>query len=410
MKKILLQIFAILIVCPGVAQVKIFPGGSTSIGSLSTPATSFKLHVRGNSVFTDSVFTGNSAAFIRGHNANSAADTPDYTWWGNDQTGFFHPDRDIIGFSTGATERMRLTEMGNLLIGGFYDGGYRTAITSDEDLSALSTATTFSFDNGYAHASYVNRERTKNWVVVYNDSERFFVYGNGNVWSYSNYYYSDSVLKENIVPLSSALSKILLLRGVQYNFKAEVLANPQDSTTVISPTPPPLQLGLIAEEIANVLPEVVATNDKGIMGINYTAIVPVLIEAIKEQQLAIDSLKIQLQDCCNKSVLPGGSGNRIIQGTIPPENSSIKTARLDQNTPNPFHLQTKISYYLPETTSDARLIVFDMQGILKRSFELTTKGESSLIINGGEFPPGMYLYSLLVDGNEINTYRMILTK
>lgn len=188
------------------------------------------------------------------------------------------------------------------------------------------------------------------------------------------------------------------------------MASPQDSTTVISPMPPPLQLGLIAEETANVLPEVVATNDKGIMGINYSAIIPVLIEAMKEQQLAIDSLKIQLQECCNKSVLSGGSGNRITQSTTPAENTSIKTARLDQNTPNPFNLQTKINYYLPENTSDARLLVFDMQGTLKRSFELTAKGESSLTINGGEFSPGMYLYSLLVDGVEINTYRMILTK
>lgn len=123
MRAITITIIFLVLIFKVSGQVKIFPGGSTSIGSLSTPASSFKLHVRGNSVFTDSVFTGNSAAFIRGQNANSAADTPDYTWWGNDQTGFFHPDRDIIGFSTGATERMRLTEMGNLLIGGFYDGG-----------------------------------------------------------------------------------------------------------------------------------------------------------------------------------------------------------------------------------------------------------------------------------------------
>lgn len=304
---------------------------------------------------------------------------------------------------------MRITNLGNLLIGGFYDGGYRTAITADEDLSALSTATTFSFDNGYAHASYVNREKSKNWVVVYNDIERFFVYGNGNVWSYSNYYYSDSVLKENIAPLSNALSKLLLLRGVQYNFKLEALSNPQDSTTVISSTPSPLQLGLIAEETANVLPEVVATNDKGIMGINYTAIIPVLIEAVKEQQLEIDSLKSQLQQCCQKSSSSGSTGNRINQ-ILSPKNNEIIAARLDQNTPNPFNLQTKIRFYIPDRTIDARLLLFDMQGGFKQGYDLTVRGESSLTINGGEFPPGMYLYSLLVDGVEVNTYRMILTK
>lgn len=80
MKKILLLSIYILLNLHGNSQVKIFPGGATSIGSLSSPSSGFKLHVRGNSVFTDSLFSGISAAFIRGLNEYSAADLPDYTW------------------------------------------------------------------------------------------------------------------------------------------------------------------------------------------------------------------------------------------------------------------------------------------------------------------------------------------
>ena len=48
--------------------------------------------------------------------STSGATTPSYTWWGNDQTGMYRPDNNIIGFSTNGNERMTISDAGvNLL-------------------------------------------------------------------------------------------------------------------------------------------------------------------------------------------------------------------------------------------------------------------------------------------------------
>jgi hypothetical protein len=83
--------------------------------------------------------------------------------------------------------------------------------------------------------------------------------------------------------------------------------------------------------------------------------------------------------------------------------------RLDQNKPNPFNSDTKIGFYIPENAQSKTLIIFDMQGKLLKQYKINENGESYLKITGSEFKAGMYLYTLLIDGKEIDTKRMILT-
>ena len=54
------------------------------------------------------------------------------------------------------------------------------------------------------------------------------------------------------------------------------------------------EVGVIAQEVEEVIPDVVSTNDQGIKSVKYGNLVGVLIEAIKEQQAQIDELKAQL--------------------------------------------------------------------------------------------------------------------
>ena len=53
-------------------------------------------------------------------------------------------------------------------------------------------------------------------------------------------------------------------------------------------------VGIIAQEIEQVLPEIVIERDNGYKAVRYEKIVPLLIEAIKEQQLQIEELKSKL--------------------------------------------------------------------------------------------------------------------
>ncbi len=94
---------------------------------------------------------------------------------------------------------------------------------------------------------------------------------------------SDRRLKMNIKDLNYGLHEILALRPVLYNWK--------DPTQT-----PSKQIGLIAQETKKIIPEVVSGNEKnGKLSINYTELLPVLINAIKEQQKEIDELKSKIK-------------------------------------------------------------------------------------------------------------------
>ena len=58
--------------------------------------------------------------------------------------------------------------------------------------------------------------------------------------------------------------------------------------------------------------------------------------------------------------------------------------------------------------TSASIMIFDMQGLLKRTILISEPGKREVTINGHELTAGMYLYSLVVDDQEIDTKRMIL--
>ena len=91
---------------------------------------------------------------------------------------------------------------------------------------------------------------------------------------------SDFRLKENIKPIENPLDKVLNLNGVNYQWKYKE----NDRKKYI---------GLIAQEVEKVLPEVVFQHD-GNYGLNYKFLVPLLVEAVKERQNQIENLKERL--------------------------------------------------------------------------------------------------------------------
>ena len=89
---------------------------------------------------------------------------------------------------------------------------------------------------------------------------------------------SDSRLKSNIVTLGSTLSRLLLIDGKSYTMKANESIS---------------KIGLLAQEVQAAFPELVKTanNSDGTLSVNYQGMIPVLLNAIKEQQAQIDELK-----------------------------------------------------------------------------------------------------------------------
>ncbi|MCC8146648.1 MAG: T9SS type A sorting domain-containing protein [Bacteroidales bacterium] len=66
-------------------------------------------------------------------------------------------------------------------------------------------------------------------------------------------------------------------------------------------------------------------------------------------------------------------------------------------------------YDLPVNAKEAFIGIFDMQGKMLKKIN-TSSGNNSVVLQGSTLDAGMYLYTLVVDGHEIDTKRMILTK
>ena len=92
---------------------------------------------------------------------------------------------------------------------------------------------------------------------------------------------SDKNLKTNIIPIENAIDKVLQLKGVEFDFISS------DDTGYLGVH----QIGLIAQDVSKVIPEVVSKNNDGTLGLSYQHLVPLLIEAMKEQQEQINDLK-----------------------------------------------------------------------------------------------------------------------
>lgn len=99
---------------------------------------------------------------------------------------------------------------------------------------------------------------------------------------------SDIRLKTKVETLTNVLAKLEQLRGVNYEYiDQQKYAKGQ-------------QVGVIAQELQKVFPELVRTDDKGFLSVNYSQLTAVLIQAIKEQQQEIDLLKTQMEKVMNK--------------------------------------------------------------------------------------------------------------
>ena len=113
----------------------------------------------------------------------------------------------------------------------------------------------------------------------------------------TGYYSSDINLKENIKPINDALNKLLRINGVNFDWKDDYIEERggEDGFFVRKN-----DVGVIAQEIEEVLPEIVATREDGYKAVKYEMIVPLLIESIKEQQNIIEKLTKRVEDLESK--------------------------------------------------------------------------------------------------------------
>jgi len=263
---------------------------------------------------------------------------------------------------------------------------------------------------------------------------------------------SDRRLKENIQTFNNedtAMEKLMKLNPVSYNYKNNRTEFGPTSKSDTGAVPQAIDsslvnrehFGFVAQELEQVYPDLVYHNADGVKSINYTELIPVLVRAIKEQQARLGRKEqqktVQIKDlkkkvtelereikriktqCCfwedynhQKTDSETARGNNK-KTTSEKDNGSMlneQHPRLYQNSPNPFNETTRIEYYLPETITKARLYIYNMQGRQVKNFDIRKTGRNSITLKGSSMQPGMYMYSLIANGQEVDTKKMILTR
>ena len=137
----------------------------------------------------------------------------------------------------------------------------------------------------------------------------FYVLGNGNVFAYGNYltFSPNNNEEKGHYPIEGASDLVSEMKGYYLDSNEFEGVTPEELEGNENILPEALEgllkdleiervVGMFAEELEEVLPEAVRHNPEGGAAINYNAIVPVLIEAFKEQQARIDQLEAILKE------------------------------------------------------------------------------------------------------------------
>jgi hypothetical protein len=272
-------------------------GGLSYTSMDNTPVvgskTNNRLHVNGSIQLTNNddaiVFGRGTATFLKDEELG-------FGWGG----GLYMTDgtwlrtRGNKGFYNGT---------GTIRTDGAFDVGGNTVITSGRnitninsisasgDLSIFKSESQINLgkDNGPHGINFYDTDDSLKWGFYYRTSPdtitfetggtsaKFTLDTSGNLTVASNVTaYSDITLKDNIEVIPNALDKVCSVRGVTYD------RIDQDNAR---------QTGVIAQEIEQILPEAVQTNDDGIKSVAYGNMIGILIEAIKELKQEIEELK-----------------------------------------------------------------------------------------------------------------------
>ena len=156
---------------------------------------------------------------------------------------------------------------------------------------------------------------------------------------------------------------------------------------------------LDADRLEESFPDLVYIKEDGSKVINYMEMIPLLVQSINELNAKIEVLEGQVSE---------GAAKKTRSATNK-KASPLTQNRLYQNTPNPFKEQTVIRFSLADDVQNAAICIFDMTGKTIKKMPVSS-GMESVSVGGYELGEGMFLYSLVVNGQEIDTKRMIISK
>jgi hypothetical protein len=273
--------YSAILTCNGLTTNDTIATKSGFAGSFSV---SLKIQIARDSGFTDLIYdTGIGSGNYYGTTSST------------DVTFFYTTNTPITLNLTAGTYYVRLQWVGSIVrSAGSVTLNARTSVTDSPLSFGLAVAQTEITDGGFqvlrSSTRYVtiNRSGTSNTMLEVGGD----ITATGNITAFYSPP-SDVRFKENIIPIDSALDKVEKINGVYFDWKEDYLKklwgnNPIILTNAIIKKH---DVGFIAQEVEEVVPELVTTDTDGYKGIKYDKIVALLVESIKELKKEIDILK-----------------------------------------------------------------------------------------------------------------------
>lgn len=251
---------------------------SASLASISSSASGSSVGIANNA--NNRVLTAQGTDWLNAE-TNLTFDGTHLSIGDTSITNYSHTTHATLASLIGGTNSGSLFEA--------YQGGHLVMGIRDNSTDGHDSFAVVSGDGGY----YSGNQYTKLAFRVSGSGDttvggKLDVEGNVNVTGdirasgdITAYFSSDERLKDNITPLEGALNKISQIGGYEFDWNKDSSNSGHD-------------VGVIAQEIEKVLPEIVVNRDNGYKAVRYEKIVALLIEAIKEQQLQIDELKSKI--------------------------------------------------------------------------------------------------------------------
>lgn len=215
-------------------------------------------------------------------------------------------------------------------------------------------------------------------------------------------------------PINSALDGIASANPFMYIVRTQVpdigAGMAPDSTTqtgTVAPTSDPVvpfgksYYALDVNAVKQSFPALIIKDAKGNEYVNYTQLVPILVQAIKELKTELDDLKEAVASSGTRKV---NAATNIATNTLDEGRGSIS-----QNSPNPFTGQSTVRVSVPDDASDAYVDILTLNGASVKRIPVSN-GLSEVSLSSFDFAPGTYLYTLVVNGKVSETRRMIVNR
>lgn len=259
---------------------------------------------------------------------------------------------------------------------------------------------------------------------VTGDSTLFYCLKNrlGNVYKWTDFIFntdvransfivrSDGRLKTDIEAVEGIEDRLGLLTPIKYVLAATqpqtAAADSEESADgAMLPAFEPdrrTRYGLIAQEVQEIFPELVIEDENGMLGIDYTGLIPLLISTVQDLRSELNEQAKVIENLYSerpRQSMPASSRNTMLDAG----------ASLSQNSPNPFSTCTQINCVVPEEVQQADIFIYDLQGVQKMRLPIEGRGATGVTLEASSLAPGLYIYALLLDGVEIDSRRLIVT-